>query len=217
LQCSYSFPTVYCFWHILGKLWEHHKDMSRKLENWGHFECLCDVPRVFPKCPKSGTLWENCRDTANVPPWNIFGASFWFISNFTGWGHHNHTDGNTAKYTVNEPLRNIMGTFFGKILGLPIYYLIRTLGSHDLEHCKHTDQFFLNEPLRNIVVTFFEKILGFPMDYLMGTLQSHDLEHCECTGHFLHWEHCNETGSGNSECDCNVPNGFLVGTLSISL
>jgi len=98
-----------------------------------------------------------------------------------------------------------------------IYYLIRTLWSHDLEHCKHTDQFFLNEPLGNIVGTFFGKILGFPMGYLMGTLQSHDLEHCECTGHFLCWEHCNEIGLGNSECDCNVPDGFLVGTLSISL
>ena len=78
--------------------------------------------------------------------------------------------GNTAKYTVNKPLGSIMGTFFRKILGLPIYYLIRTLWSHDLEHCKHTDQFFLNEPLGNIVGTFFGKILGFPMDYLMGTL-----------------------------------------------
>ena len=110
-----------------------------------------------------------------------------------------------------------MGTFFGKILGLPIYYLIGTLWSHDLEHCKHTDQFFLNEPLGNIVGTLFGKFLGFPMDYLMGTLQSHDLEHCECTGHFLCWEHCNEIGLGNSECICNVLDECLVGTLSISL
>jgi len=65
--------------------------------------------------------------------------------------------------------------------------------------------------------TFFGKILGLPIYYLMGTLQSHDLEHCECTGHFLCWEHCNEIGLEYSECVCNVPDGFLVGTLSISL
>jgi len=77
----------------------------------------------------------------------------------------NHADGNTAKYTVNEPPRNIMGTFFGKIQGLPTDYLIRTLWSHDLEHCK-------------------------------------------CTRHFLHWEHCNETGSGNSDVFAMYQTGF---------
>ena len=65
--------------------------------------------------------------------------------------------------------------------------------------------------------TFFGNIQGLPMDYTIGTLWSHDLEHCECTGHLLHWEHCNETGLENSGCVCDVPGGFLVGTLSISL
>jgi len=102
-----------------------------------------------------------------------------------------------------------MGTFFGKIQGLPTDYLIRTLWSHDLESCECTEQFFLNEP--------FGKIWGFPIDCLIRTLQSHDLEHCKCTRRFLHWEHCNQTGSGNSECVCNVLDGFLVGTLSIPL
>jgi hypothetical protein len=148
---------------------------------------------------------------------NIFGTPFWFVLNFTDWEHCGHTTGDIAKDTVNEPLGNIMGTFFGEIHGLPIDYLIRTLWSHDLGNCEHTEQFFLNEPLRNIVGTFFGKIHSVPMDYLMGTLQSHDLEHCECTGHFLHQEHCNEIGLGNSECVCNVLGGFLVGTLSISL
>ena len=40
--------------------------------------------------------------------------------------------GNTGKYTVNEPLRNIEGTFLGNIQGVPMDYLIRTLQSHDL-------------------------------------------------------------------------------------
>jgi len=148
-----------------------------------------NFPGNVPKVVHHGQKYQ---DILNVPLRNISGTLFQFVFSFTGWEHCDRTTGNTAKYTVNEPLGNIMGTFFGKFLGLPIYYLIGTLWSHDLEHCKHTDQFFLNEPLGKIVVTFFGKILGFPMDYLMGTLQSHDLEHCGCTGHFLHWEHCNE-------------------------
>ena len=77
--------------------------------------------------------------------------------------------------------------------------------------------FSFNEPLRDIAGTFFGKIQNVPMHYLMGTSQSHDWEHCECTGHFLCWEHCNEISLENSECVCNVPSGFGVGTLSISL
>ena len=114
--------------------------------------------------------WEHCQEIPNVPPWNIFGTLFWFVLNFTGWEHHNHTAGNTAKYTVNEPIRNIMGTFFGRIQGLPTDYLIKTLWSYDLENCECTKQFFLNKPLGNIVGTFFGNIQGFPMDYLIGTL-----------------------------------------------
>ena len=118
---------------------------------------------------------------------------------------------------MNEPLGNIMGTFFGKILGLPTDHLIGTLWSHDLGNCECTERFFQNEPLGNIVGTFFGKFLGFPMDYLIRTLQSHNLEHCECTGHFLHWEHCNEIGWENSECTGNILGGYGVGYLSISL
>ena len=43
-----------------------------------------------------------------------------------------HTIGNTGKYTINEPLRNIKGTFFGNIQSVPMDYLIGTLQSHDL-------------------------------------------------------------------------------------
>ena len=179
----------------------------------GHFGKTPGTSQGHSKCSQfSGFL-----NIANVPPWNIFGTSFWFILNFPGWEHHSHTTGNTAKYTVNEPLGNIMSTFFGKILGLPTDYLIGTLWSHDLGNWEHTEQFFQNEPLRNIVGTFFGKTLGFPIDYLIGTLQSHDLEHYECTGHFLHWEHCNEIGWENSKCACYIPGGNWVGSLSISL
>ena len=42
--------------------------------------------------------------------------------------------GDTAQYTANEPLRDITGTFFGKIQDVPMVYLIRTLQSHDPEN-----------------------------------------------------------------------------------
>jgi len=149
-----------------------------------HFLAMSQkFPENLPKLVYHG---QKCQEILNVPLGNISSTPFWFVLSFTGWEHRNHTAGNTVKYTVNEPLGNIMGTFFGKIPGLPTDYLIGTLWSHDLGNWEHTEQFFQNEPLGNIVGTFFGKILGFPMDYLIGTLQSHDLEHCECTGHFLH-------------------------------
>ena len=55
------------------------------------------------------------------------------------------------------------------------------------------------------------------MDYLIRTPQPHDWEHYKCTEHFLCWEHCNEISLVNFKCVCNVPGGFLVGTLSMSL
>ena len=78
-------------------------------------------------------------DILNVPLRNISDTWFWFILSFTDWEHCDHITGNTAKYTVNEPLRNITGTFFGKIQDVPIDYLIGTSQSHDWEHCECTD------------------------------------------------------------------------------
>ena len=75
------------FWHILGKLWEHCKDMLGKLENWVHFKFPYDVPRVSPKYAKSGSSWLHFWDTPNVPLRNIFGTLVWFILNFTDWEH----------------------------------------------------------------------------------------------------------------------------------
>ena len=65
--------------------------------------------------------------------------------------------------------------------------------------------FSFTEPHRNILGTFFQEIQDVPMDYLIRTPQPH------------HWEHCNQFGLENSECNCDVLDGFLVGTLSISL
>jgi len=83
----------------------------------------------------AGTLQIHCKDMDKVPTiywdwdhcdWNdgdiqnvLLGkfsvTLFWLILNFTDSEHCDRTDGNTAKDTVNEPLGNIIGTFFGKI------------------------------------------------------------------------------------------------------
>ena len=62
----------------------------------------------------------------NVPLWFISSALFWRILGFTGWEHHGHTTGDTAKYSLNEPLGNITVTFFGKLGVYPMYYLMGT-------------------------------------------------------------------------------------------
>ena len=153
----------------------------------------------------------------NVPLWFTSSTPFWLILGFTGWEHHNHITGETVKNPLNEPLGNTAVTFFGKILDVPISFLMGTSQSHDWEHCEHTAKNSLNEPLRDIAVTFFGKILDVPINYLMGTSQSHDPGHCECTDHSPGQGNCRETGRGNSECTCGVPGGHMLGTLSISL
>ena len=99
----------------------------------------------------------------SVPLWFTSSTLFWLILNFTGWEHRDHTTGNTAKYSLNEPLRNITGTFFGKIKGVPITFPMGTSQSHDLGHCKHTARISLNGPLRNTAVTSFGKIQDVPV------------------------------------------------------
>ena len=59
IQNVLMLPTmVYHFWQNSGKLWEHCKDMSRTLENLGHFECPCSAPKVSPNFAENGTLWS---------------------------------------------------------------------------------------------------------------------------------------------------------------
>jgi len=136
-----------------------------------------------------------------VPLRNISGPSFWFVLSFTDWEHCDRTAGNITKEILNEPLGYFLGTFYGKILDVPMVFLMGTLWLHDLGNCKCTDHFLtqehcnptageiakeiLNEPLRKILGTFYRKTLNVPMVFLMGTSWSHDLEHCKCTGHFL--------------------------------
>ena len=100
---------------------------------------------MFPKFAKNILRVEHCgwkdEGILNVPLWNTSGASIWFILNFTDLGHCDHTAGNTGKYTLNEPLWNITGTFFGKIQGLPTDYLIRKPWSCDLGNCECTEHF----------------------------------------------------------------------------
>ena len=152
-----------------------------------------------------------------MPLWVTSGTPFWLILGFTGWEHCDCITGNTAKNSLNEPLRNITGTFFGKIQDVPISFLMGTSQSHDLEHCGCTARISLNEPLRDIAVTFFGKIQDVPINYIMGTSQSCDLGHCECPGHSPGQGNCRKTGRENSECTWDVLGGYMLGTLSISL
>src|ERR1700753_3652048 len=117
LQCPGSVPAVYCFWKNLGKFWGHCKHISNVPSVAVFLACAYSVPRISQNFPKSGTLQEHSQDTANVLIQDI------------------------CKVTANEPLGNITGAFFGKPWGLPSVYLMGTLWSHDLEHCKCTGSF----------------------------------------------------------------------------
>ena len=176
---------------------------------------------MFPKCPQilpKVVHWDRLdRYIQNVPLWFTTGTLFWLILHFPGPGHCDHTTGDTGKNSLNEPLRNFTGTFFGKIQDVPIIFPMGTSQSHDLGHCECTASISLNEPLRNIAGTFFGKIQDVPINYLMGTLWSCDLVHFECPDHSPGQGHWRKTGREHSECTGDVPGWYMLGTLSISL
>ena len=73
---------------------------------------------------------------------------------------------------MNEPLRDIMGTFFGKIQNVPKDYLIRTLQSHDQEHCECPEHSWAGTTAKKLV----GNILNALMVYQVGFSQVH----CPC-------------------------------------
>ena len=85
-------------------------------------------------------------------------------------GDTDHTTWSTEKYTVNEPLGHTTGTFFGKIQGVPIDYLISTSWSHDLEHWDALTVFCKQATWAHHGI-FSWIIQDVPMDYLIGTPQ----------------------------------------------
>src|ERR1700760_684379 len=172
LWCTHHKPTVYQIWYKSGKPGGN----AGFIQNVPRFPVsqrfTCSVPRVFPIYTKFGTLWVYDGYTINVPFRIISGTPFWLILNFTSWEHHNHTTGKTAKNTLNEPLRNITGTFFGNIQDVPIIFPKGTSQSHDLEHCKCIDHFLGWE------------IAGKPAGKILDVLEMYQvgsgLVHCPC-------------------------------------
>jgi len=126
-------------------------------------------PLLPPQCATFSKILVNFGNTAgkhlgnwktgnilNVPLWFISSTPFWRILGFTGWEHHGHTTGDTAKYSLNEPLRNITVTFFGKLGVYPIHYLMGTSQSHDLEHCECTSCFLAGDIIGKLAGKFLK-------------------------------------------------------------
>jgi len=113
---------------------------------------------------------QNFKDILNVLLGNISGPLFWFILSFIDWEHCDCTAGNIAKEILNEPLRKILGTFFGKILNVPMVFLMGTSWSHDLEHCECTSHFLTQEHCRKTGWEHSEWTWDVPGGFLPGTL-----------------------------------------------
>jgi len=130
-------------------------------------------PAEFPKftqiLPKVVHCGGNDGYILNVPLRFTSGTPFWHILGFPGWEHHGHTAGDTAKYSLNEPLGNIAVTFFGKLGVYPTYYLMGTSWSHDLEHCECTGHFLAGD----IMGKPAGKILKIFVMYRVGTCMVH--------------------------------------------
>ena len=152
LQCSvtknfpsgtfWMSPSFQSQWSQLGIFLGKSRNTANSFQgNWKTGNIL-GVFAVFLDFPKNIPSWDHCDwndgDIQNVPLGKFLVTSFRLILNFTDSEHCNQTDGNTAKNTVNEPLRNITGTFFEKIQDIPTTFLFRTSQSHDLVHCECT-------------------------------------------------------------------------------
>ena len=159
----------------LGKNWGNFGNIARKCqENWKTGNIL-NEPSIFPKFPRflpNVVHWGHLDGyIQNVPLWFTSSTPFWLILDFTGWEHCDHTTGNTAKNSLNEPLRNITGAFFGKIQDVPITFPMGTPQSHDLGHCEHTAR-----------ISWMSH---------SGTLQLHSLGKFRMSPLCNWWEHCN--------------------------
>ena len=100
--------------------------------------CSCSAPRIcliFSKCSK---LWGHHQEHPKHPNSAHLRYTGSVRFEFPGPEHSDRTAQDTERNTLNEPLGNTSVTFFGKIQGLPVYYLIGTLQSHDPVNCHHT-------------------------------------------------------------------------------
>ena len=71
---------------------------------------------------------------------------------------------------MSEPLRDIIGTFFGKIQNVPKDYLIRTSQSHDQEHCECPEHFLGWDHCKEIGWEHFKCTYDVPAGFFPGTL-----------------------------------------------
>ena len=85
-------------------------------------------------------------------------------------------------FFLNEPLRDTVGTFFGKIHGVPMVYLIRSLRSHDQEHCECPGHFLCWVHCNHTDPGNFECVFdvpgGFFCEYFLDSLAMS----LQCTG-----------------------------------
>ena len=126
---------------MLGKLWGNAGYIQNVPSFPVSWRCPCSVPRVYPKFTESGSPWAEFQGHSECATQEHFGAIILVCFEFYRPEHCDHTAGNIAKEILNEPLGYFLGTFFGKILDVPMVFLMGTSRSHDLEHCKCTGHF----------------------------------------------------------------------------
>jgi len=105
-----DFPTVSQIQSISNARSGHCNYISRKLQNWGHFECNCDAQSGHLKWTEFGTPWENLGEIPNVPLRHTAVAPVRFIQNVP------------TPYFLNVPL--------GKVKGKLEMYCAKTLQGH---------------------------------------------------------------------------------------
>jgi hypothetical protein len=129
-----------------------------------------DAPKVSPKFSEFGTSWSEGSVHCECPTQYIFSTPVWFILNVFRSEHCEHTTRKTIKSTVNDLFGRTVGTFFGKIQGVPTDYLIRTPWSNRPENHECTDHFPHQEHRKKIRLENFKCFHSVLGGYRAGTL-----------------------------------------------
>src|ERR1700742_1879809 len=128
---------------------------------------------MFPKCARFLPKVAHCVRTdgafQNVPLRVTSGPLFWLIFSFTGWEHCNHTIGETASNSLNEPLRNTRVLSLGKFKVFPSFSNWGHCGHMTWNTANVLQRNSLNEPLGNTAGKLAGKILNVPGVYQVGT------------------------------------------------
>jgi len=132
---SQDFPTVSQIQSISNARSGHRNYISRRLQNWGHFECNCDARSGHLKWTEFGTLWEILGKSQMCHFGALHGTSL-VIQNVPHPVLFECATRENERKTRNVLCRNTAGTLIRVILNVQKVFLKETPAGTSQMHLK---------------------------------------------------------------------------------